>query len=158
MITINQNSFQLRLDEALKIRDITPAELSRLSNVDEGAISSYRAGKYKASQKNLDKIAEALNVSIAWLMGYDVPMGGYEKSQPPVIIKDSHIIQDSIAKADEIKNHSVDFQITLQEQQLIKKYRSLDKSGKETVSTVLDLQYQRCVGGTEDAEFSNEIC
>ena len=58
----------------MRIRDISAAELSRISKVNEGAISQYRAGKYKASQRSLDKLARALNVSIPWLMGADVPM------------------------------------------------------------------------------------
>lgn len=66
--------FKERLDEAMRIRDISAAELSRTSKVNEGAISQYRAGKYKASQRSLDKLARALNVSIPWLMGADVPM------------------------------------------------------------------------------------
>ena len=66
--------FKERLDEAMRIRDISAAELSRISKVNEGAISRYRAGKYKASQRSLDKLARALNVSIPWLMGADVPM------------------------------------------------------------------------------------
>ena len=66
--------FKERLDEAMRIRDISAAELSRISKVNEGAISQYRAGKYKASQRSLDKLARALNVSIPWLMGADVPM------------------------------------------------------------------------------------
>lgn len=66
--------FKERLDEAMRIRDISAAELSRISKVNEGAISQYRAGKYKASQRSLDKLARALNVSIPWLMGADIPM------------------------------------------------------------------------------------
>ena len=66
--------FKERLDEAMRIREISAAELSRISKVNEGAISQYRAGKYKASQRSLDKLARALNVSIPWLMGADVPM------------------------------------------------------------------------------------
>ena len=53
---------------------MTAAELARTSKVNEGAISQYRAGKYKASQRSLDKLARALQVSIPWLMGADVPM------------------------------------------------------------------------------------
>lgn len=66
--------FRDRLDEAMRIRGITAAELARASQVNEGAISQYRAGKYKASQRSLDKLARALRVSIPWLMGADVPM------------------------------------------------------------------------------------
>lgn len=68
------SEFKDRLAEAMSIRNISAAELSRISGVNEGAISQYRAGKYKASQRSLDKLARALNVSIPWLMGADVPM------------------------------------------------------------------------------------
>lgn len=84
--------FKERLDEAMRIRDISAAELSRISKVNEGAISQYRAGKYKASQRSLDKLARALNVSIPWLMGADVPMTD-EPSTPslpsPTITEDT---------------------------------------------------------------------
>lgn len=66
--------FSERLKEALLKRKMTAAELSRISEVNEGAISQYKKGAYKATQDNLDRIATALNVSIAWLMGADVPM------------------------------------------------------------------------------------
>lgn len=61
--------FKDRLSKALADKDMTAAELSRLSGVNEGAISQYRNGAYKASQRNLEKIAQALGVSIPWLMG-----------------------------------------------------------------------------------------
>lgn len=64
--------FKDRLNEALDMRNMTAAELARLSGVNEGAISQYRKGSYKANQQSLEKIAKALNVSIPWLMGADV--------------------------------------------------------------------------------------
>lgn len=67
-------SFQDRLNQAIKRADITPAELSRQTGVNEGAISQYRNGSYKATQRNLEKLAKALDVSIPWLMGADVPI------------------------------------------------------------------------------------
>lgn len=63
--------FKDRLNQALKETGMSAAELSRLSGVNEGAISQYRKGKYKASQDNLDRIASVLNVPIPWLMGLD---------------------------------------------------------------------------------------
>lgn len=67
-------TFAERLNEALSIRDITPAELSRMTNVSEAAISNYRKGKYVPKQKRLGEFAEALNVSVSWLLGADVPI------------------------------------------------------------------------------------
>lgn len=66
--------FKDRLIEALKLRHMSAAELSRLAQVNEGAISQYKKGAYKATQENLDRLAKTLDVSIPWLMGADVPM------------------------------------------------------------------------------------
>lgn len=62
-------SFKERLELALSRQNMTAAELHRKTGIGEGAISQYRKGAYKASQLNLEKIAQALNVSIPWLMG-----------------------------------------------------------------------------------------
>lgn len=61
--------FKDRLEEALKMRDIKPAELARMTGIGEGAISQYRKGAYKATQRNLERMAQVLGVSIPWLMG-----------------------------------------------------------------------------------------
>lgn len=61
--------FKDRLELAMQRSGITAAELSRVSGIREGAISSYRKGLYKATQSNLERLAEALHVSIPWLMG-----------------------------------------------------------------------------------------
>lgn len=61
--------FKDRLEEALKMRNMRPADLARLTGIGEGAISQYRKGAYKATQRNLEKISKVLGVSIPWLMG-----------------------------------------------------------------------------------------
>ncbi len=66
--------FSERLQEALIERNITAAELSRIIGVNEGTISNYKKGVYEPKQRRLESIANALNVSIPWLMGADVPM------------------------------------------------------------------------------------
>lgn len=66
------DTFSNRLNKALVSRNMKPSELARISGVNEGAISQYRKGQYKASQQNLEKLANALNVPIPWLMGADV--------------------------------------------------------------------------------------
>lgn len=62
-------TFQERLAEALELRGMTPADLARATQIGEGAISQYKRGAYKASQRNLEKISKALHISIPWLMG-----------------------------------------------------------------------------------------
>lgn len=63
--------FKDRLEQALAMRNMRPSELSRLTGIGEGAISQYRKGAYKATQRNLEKISVVLGVSIPWLMGAD---------------------------------------------------------------------------------------
>ena len=75
--------FKDRLIQALAEKDMTAADLSRLSGIGEGAISQYKSGAYKASQRNLEKIANALGVSIPWLMGYEVPGQPVKMSPQP---------------------------------------------------------------------------
>ena len=56
--------FKERLEEAMILRDMKATDLSKQTGIGEGAISQYRKGAYKASQKNLEKIADALKVPI----------------------------------------------------------------------------------------------
>lgn len=64
-------TFAERLVEALEIRRVSAAELSRKINVDEGTISNYKKGNYEPKQKRTQAIANALGVSINWLLGAD---------------------------------------------------------------------------------------
>ena len=68
------DTFGQRLKKALEIRDLKQSDLIRLTGLDRSLISNYISGKYKAKQDNLHIIAKALNISEAWLMGYDIPM------------------------------------------------------------------------------------
>jgi transcriptional regulator with XRE-family HTH domain len=79
-------TFQDRLNQALEIRDMKPVELSQRTGLSKARISQYTNGVYEAKQKALYLIARALNVSEAWLMGYDVPMERlmYEKNAAEV--------------------------------------------------------------------------
>ena len=63
-----------RLKTALKIRDISQSELSRKTGIGKSSISTYLTGEYEPKQKNIYKMALALNVNEAWLMGAEVPM------------------------------------------------------------------------------------
>lgn len=63
-----------RLNEALVIRDMTGADLSRRCGLNKGAISKYRKGDVIPKQNAIGAMAQALRVSPSWLMGYDVPM------------------------------------------------------------------------------------
>lgn len=63
-----------RIKEALELRNMKQADLVEKTQINKGALSSYISGNYAPKQKNLYKIAQALDVNEAWLMGLEVPM------------------------------------------------------------------------------------
>ena len=63
----------IRLRKGLALAGKKQADLVRETGLDRGSISSYLSGKYEPKQKALYLMARALNVSEAWLLGYDVP-------------------------------------------------------------------------------------
>lgn len=63
-----------RIKEGLAIRGMKQADLVYKTGIGKSSISTYISGDYEPKQRNIYKIAQALNVSEAWLMGYDVPM------------------------------------------------------------------------------------
>ena len=67
-----QESISVRLRKALDASGKKQADLVRETGLDRGSISSYLSGKYEPKQKAIYKLAAALDVSEAWLLGYDV--------------------------------------------------------------------------------------
>ena len=56
-----------RIKQALEIRNMKQADLVRLTGIGKSSISTYISGDYEPKQKNIYKIAAALNVNEAWL-------------------------------------------------------------------------------------------
>lgn len=71
---MNKIDISERIKQGLEIQEMTQTQLANKANIDKGQLSSYISGKYKPRQNNIDALARALNVSEAWLMGFDVPM------------------------------------------------------------------------------------
>lgn len=67
-------TFQKRLEEALRIKNMKSVELHEKTGISESLLSKYLSGSAVARQKKLTLLADALNVNEVWLMGYDVPM------------------------------------------------------------------------------------
>lgn len=63
-----------RIREALEIRDMKQTDLVERTGISKATISQYVNGKYEPKQINIGLLATALDVSPAWLMGYDVGM------------------------------------------------------------------------------------
>lgn len=75
-----------RLKAAINIKEMKQTELAERTGINKGTLSSYMSGKFEPKQNNLYILAKALNVSEAWLMGYDVPM----ERKPQSTISFSH--------------------------------------------------------------------
>jgi transcriptional regulator with XRE-family HTH domain len=67
---MNNEFFSKRLQQALNFNRMKPIELANKTGIGKSSISYYLSGNYKASQKHLEKIAKALGVNEAWLLGY----------------------------------------------------------------------------------------
>ena len=70
----NIADFGVRLKEALKRKQMTQSELSKLTGINNSTISEYISGRYEPNRSRISEFAEILNVSEIWLMGYDVPI------------------------------------------------------------------------------------
>ena len=73
MITLKSSCAE-RIKLALSLKNLTQADLCRMTEISKSTMSQYLSGKYEPSQLKTEIIARALNVNEAWLMGYDVPM------------------------------------------------------------------------------------
>lgn len=76
---MKQASFSERLLKAKALRKLRQVELCKYAGVGKSAMSQYIKGSFMPKPDKVAALAEALNVSEAWLMGYDVPM---ERERP----------------------------------------------------------------------------
>lgn len=63
-----------RLNELMRILDLTQADICQKAGIPKSAMSMYVNGKRTPRQDAIAKICDAYNLDPAWLMGYDVPM------------------------------------------------------------------------------------
>lgn len=63
-----------RLNEAFNKSTLRQADLVKLTGIDKSSISLYLSGKVTPKGDKLYKLSLALNVSPAWLSGFNVPM------------------------------------------------------------------------------------
>lgn len=68
------DTFKNRFIQAMDIRNMRQVDVAEKSGLDKAQISQYKNGKYEPMQDALYKLAKALDVNVAWLMGHDVPM------------------------------------------------------------------------------------
>lgn len=64
----------IRIQNAMNIRGINATELAKKTGISSPSISHYTSGRYSPKQDRLVILANALDVTPEYLMGYDVPM------------------------------------------------------------------------------------
>lgn len=69
-----KETFAKRLQKGMEMRGYKASELAEKANLARSLVSKYLHGVSEARQTQLYQLAVALDVSEAWLMGYDVPI------------------------------------------------------------------------------------
>ena len=64
----------IRLKEAMDIRGLRAVDLIDRTGIPKVTLSYYMSGKTEPKADRIYTLAKELNVSEAWLMGFDVPM------------------------------------------------------------------------------------
>ena len=64
--------FGKRLRFLIESKNVSAAQLARMTGISEATISRYLSGQYEAKQGNIFKISQALLVSPDYLLGSDV--------------------------------------------------------------------------------------
>ena len=91
-----------RLKEIMKLKNLKQADIVRMCQpycerynvrIQRNDLSQYVSGKFEPKQDKLAILGMALNVSEAWLMGFDVPMSRERKQSKNRLldIANSHV-------------------------------------------------------------------
>lgn len=68
-----KSSFRTRIIQRMAEKHMNQAELARAARIRPSSLSDYMTGKYQPKQDKIARMAAALEVSPAWLMGYEEP-------------------------------------------------------------------------------------
>lgn len=127
-------NFVDRFAEALRVRGLKQTDISSRSGIAPGTISNYAQGKYAPKDENLRKIAAALRVNPAWLMGFDVPMS----SDDDLL----QILQDPSPAQLEWLEYQKSQALSDQERLLIDRYRAAGENVRRSICALLEVDYE----------------
>ena len=120
-----------RICEAMKRLDVKPVELSRRTGISKSSISQYMSGYAAPKSDRIYLIAKALNVSEAWLIGYDEPM-------------------EKTLEIDYVVSTPTSENLTPNEQIIIERYRSIpDDKKSEFLGRIFAYSEALMKGGSE---------
>lgn len=71
---MKREKFNIRLKEAMDIRGLRAVDLIDRTGIPKVTLSYYMSGKTEPKADRVYTLAKALDVSEAWLLGFEVPM------------------------------------------------------------------------------------
>lgn len=124
--------FKDRFIKAMSIRNVRAVDVTAQTGIPQATISQYKTGYAQPKSDKLQKIADALDVNPAWLMGLDVPM-----ENPPIVIATGNDMLDFEVKW--AKGGGGEHPILLDEteQKLVKLYRNADEDTRRMIDRLL---------------------
>jgi len=87
--------FRYLLRQVMDEKGLKAIDVTRMTGIGSGAISQYLSGKRTPKVGMISKIAEGLNVSEPFLLGYDVPM---ERKPAEVRRKESETLEEEMTR------------------------------------------------------------
>ena len=93
MSTPKERLFKDQLQQTRKMRELNQEELAKKAGLASTAISHFESGARKPSFDNLRKLADALEVSIDYLMGRTANISG-DQSHKAEIFRDYENLTD----------------------------------------------------------------
>ena len=140
------NIFAVRLKEALTAKNIKPSDLAKKTGIGKSSISDWLAGRYEAKQDKVYRIADALDINEAWLMGQEVPMEKnastidriYKKLEPQLHEQQTQAEILSFPRRDEmtLAAHAGDPEKIFSKEEIVKIHDYLDE---------IDAKYQQSI-------------
>lgn len=125
-----------RLRIALDMKEKKPIDLAKDLGIPKSAISQYMSGyrTIKNSQR-LYMIAEYLDVSEAWLMGFDVPMERHLARIEENPVGEANKLAEWYLDLEPKENENIDF--------IIKAYKQLDEPKREHLKAYMQFLLER---------------
>lgn len=124
--------FSENLKKLRKEKGLTQVQFAKEFNISSGTIAMWETNKREPNSEMLIAIADFFNCSVDYLIGRDT----------------SRINDDVLDKANELDLDALSFYGNIfeaqKEDELIKKYRTLDEYGKDTVICVAEAEAKRC--------------
>lgn len=111
-----------RLNKAFRASGMSQTELCKKTGINQGALSSYLSGRYFPKQRAIELLANALNVSIPYLMGYE-----------DVVMEENGIVVDHLTE-DGI---------------IIEKIRKLSPSSRVLLESIVDTMLKGDAGSND---------